>query len=292
MIDEGLPEEWPVSVTDAVMAFQQGDLIRDPPFIYIASPSHAVWELSRPSEGDDEIEYDTIELDVESGSLYGMIATETCDLTEEDRRFRKHPWFSLAPVYAATEAVEDHTLDLIKDGRYSYLRSITNSALGEGTWIVDARILIPVEKSWLVGKVPIRIYSDSESLTEIADFFANRFRRVDLDKRLHEALIKPLRRWLEQLSAVRFSDVMACVKEVRLAVSGDPLNPDGASLILIVDDKANIEMVKVEWDRKWEGWRQRADNVGIALIPNSYETYDSLSARLYRESLPIDTSFN
>jgi hypothetical protein len=292
MIDEGIPGEWPPAVISAVMAFQQGDLVRDPPFIYVAAPRHAVWDHSRPSLDDEEVEQDTIELVAESGSLYGMIATETCDLTEEDRPYRKHPWFSLAPVYAAPEAIGDYTLGLIKGGRYSYLRSITDSALGDGTWIVDARILVPVEKSWLVGKIPIRIYSDSERLTEVADFFANRFRRVDLDKRLHEALIKPLRRWLEQLSLARLTDVMGNVMEVRLAVSGDPLNPDGASLILIVDDKSNIEKVKMEWDRKWDNWRGRAEKVGIALIQNSYETYDSLSARSYRESLPIDTSFN
>jgi hypothetical protein len=221
-----------------------------------------------------------------------MIATETCDLTEEDRRYRKHPWLSLAPVYSASAAVADETLDLIRDGRYAYLRSIANPALGEGTWIVDARILIPVEKSWLVGKVPVRVYSDSEGLSEIADFFANRFRRVDLDKRLHDTIIRPLRRWLERLSTSRIHEVMGFVKEVRIAISGDPLNPDGASLILIVDDKSNIDKVRAEWEPKWVGWRDRAAGVGISLIANAYETYDSLSARSYRESLPIDTSFN
>jgi hypothetical protein len=292
MIDEGLPEIWPAAVTAAVTAFQQGDLIRDPPLVYIASPRHAIWEFSRPSLEDEETDQDIIELNAEPGSLYGMIATETCDLTEEDRRYRKHPWFSLAPVYAASEAIGSHTLGLIESGRYSYMRSITSPALGDGIWIIDSRILVPVEKSWLVGKEPIRIYSDSESLTEIADFFANKFKRVDLDARLHETLIKPLRRWLEHLSLARLVDVMGSVAEVRLLVSGGALNPDGASLILIVDDKSNIEGIKTEWDRKWSGWRDRAEAVGIALIANAYETYDSLSARMYRESLPIDTSFD
>ncbi len=291
MIDEGLPEEWPDAVINTVLSFQQGDLVANPPFMYVASPQYGIWDLTR-SAGSAGVTDDLLELDPEDGFPFGMIATETCDLTEEDRRYRKHPWISLAPVYAANEAVPEDTLDLIRDGRYSYLRSIEDTALGAGTWIVDARILIPVEKSWLVGKFPIRVYSSSEGLAAVADFFANRFRRVDLDARLHEALIKPLRRWLEHLSVNRSRQVLGCVREVRLAVSGDPLNPDGASLILIVDDKSNIERVRAEWDQKWEGWRDRVDRVGIALLASAYETYDSLSARGYRESLPIDISFN
>jgi hypothetical protein len=291
MIDEGLPEAWPEAVTTAALAFQQGDMIRNPPFFYTASSQYGVWALTRET-GDPDFAEELFELEPNYGFPFGMIATETCDLTEEDRRYRKHPWLSVAPVYAAGDAIDPDTLSSIKEGRYAYLRSVESEALGAGVWVVDARILIPIEKSWLVGKFPIRVYATADERAAVANFFAERFRRVDLSPKLHTALIKPLRRWLEHLSASRLREVMGYIKEVRLAISGDPLNPDGASIILLVDDKAHIDEVRAEWDRKWESWQARMEEAEIALLANAYETYDSLSARGYCESLPIDVSFN
>jgi hypothetical protein len=291
MIDEGLPEAWPETVATATLAFQQGDVLQSPPFFYLGSSEYGIWSLTRET-GDPQEADELFELDPTYRFPFGMIATETCDLTEEDRRYRKHPWLSVVPVYAANDTIDPATLGFIKDGRYAYLRGVESEALGPGTWIVDARILIPIEKSWLVGKAPIRVYASVEQRAAIADFFAERFRRVDLSPKLYDALIRPLRRWLEHLSSTRLREVMGCVKEVRLAVSGDPLNPDGASLILIADSEAHIDQIRAEWDRKWEGWQTRMEDAGIALLANAYVTYDSLSARGYCESLPIDVSFN
>jgi hypothetical protein len=291
IIDQGIPQQWPGEVTTALQAFQQGDIVRNPPFVYFANPRYGIWSLTRSAEIQGDVEEDIFELDPVDGFRFGMIATETCDLIEEGRPHPMHPWLSIAPMYLA-EGVDVAKLEKIVDGRYAYLRSVQDEALGSDIWIVDARILIPVEKSWLVGKDGLRVFNSPEDREYIATFFADRFRRADLSPELHTALIRPLRRWLEHLNQQKYQEILGHVEEVRLAVAGDPLNPDGAGLIIIVDDKSNVAYVSTRWDPKWDNWRQRTEQVSISLIANAYETYDTLSARAYRESIPVDINFN
>lgn len=83
MINEGLTDEWPADVIAAVSAFQQGDLVEKPPLFYVGSGRFGVWGLTR-EWGDTTLTEELFELDPEFCPPYGMITTETGDLTEED----------------------------------------------------------------------------------------------------------------------------------------------------------------------------------------------------------------
>jgi hypothetical protein len=285
VIDEGLPEEWPSEVLSAVSQFQQGDLVENPPFFYVGSARHGVWQLTREA-GDVALDDELYELDSEFCPPYGMITTESCDLTEEDSARPKHPWVSISPVYDMSGRLDASRFELLRKGHLGYARLVTANSLPSGIWVVDARIEMPVEKGWLVGRNPIRTTTDDESRNAVAAFLAGRRNRPVLSAALNDSLIKAVRRWVE-----RRPDVMKGVAEVRVAVSGSASDPDGAALLIVLDGSHDSDSVRQTWDTKWENLRNRTDERNIALVANAYETYDSMSARRYRESYRLALDF-
>jgi hypothetical protein len=285
VINEGLPEEWPADVIAAVGAFQQGDLVERPPFFYVGSAKCGIWQLTREL-GDPALGDELFELDPEFGPKYGMITTETCDLVEEDGRPRQ-PWCAVAPVYDASSKMGENEIDLLNRGRYAFFRRVESSDLPGGLWVVDARIEFPMEKSWLVGRRPIRTCQDEVESQSLAGWLAGRRDRPILAKSLHRALITPMRRWIERMSTARRATALEGLSEVRMTISGSPMDPDGVGLILVSENDPISEAMRGEWEAKWPNWQSRLDSEQISLIGNSYRTYDSLSARLYRESLQV-----
>jgi hypothetical protein len=285
VINEGLTDEWPPEVIAAASAFQQGDLVERPPLFYVGSGRYGVWRLTREL-GDATLTDELFELDPDFCPPYGMITTETCDLTEEDGRPRQ-PWISIAPVYDATSIMDENMIDLLDRGRLAFLRRVTSEIMPEGVWVVDARIEMPFEKSWLVGRTPIRTCKDEIESGLLAGFLAGRRDRPVLSKALYTGLITPMRRWIENLSAARRAVALDGVSEVRLTIAGSPVDPDGVGLIVLSEkDPVSTPMIQA-WDKKWDNWQQRLERESISLLGNAYKSYDSLSAREYRESIQI-----
>lgn len=100
-----------------------------------------------------------------------------------------------------------------------------------------------------------------------------------------------MRRWLERLSKTKREQALASIEEVRLALAGDPLHPDGAVLLIIGGSAPITAAVIGIWDDKWAGWRDALEAVNIALLPNEYTDLDQLSARSYNESFKIPLQF-
>lgn len=132
----------------------------------------------------------------------------------------------------------------------AFLRRVKSDALPEGVWVVDARIEMPFEKSWLVGRKPIRACSDEFESQMLAGFLAGRRDRPVLSKALHTGLITPMRRWIENLSVARRAVALDGVSEVRMTIAGSPLDPDGVGLIVLSErDPISVPMTQ-EWARR------------------------------------------
>jgi hypothetical protein len=289
VIDDWIdPEQWPEAVRLAAGQFEQGDLVEQPGFFYLGSAQHGIWRLTREA-GDPEQSAELFELDPDQAPTFGMITTETCDIVEEDGRPR-NPWVSVAPVYKL-EGVDANNLDLLKNKRVAYMRQLTSSSFKDATWVVDVRIEFPVEKSWLVGKSPVCAFRESEEKAELASFLANRRDRPVLAGDLHKALLTPMRRWIERRKPTQREVILADVAEVRMAISGSALSPDGASLILIGDKGPIAREVRQAWDERWQDWHSKLEAAGISLLANEYTTLDELSARKYISSFRIPLEF-
>jgi len=289
VIDESLePDNWPTAVQTAVSVFEQGDLVEKPAFFYLASARHGIWRLTRDA-GDASLQDELFELAEEEAPSFGMITTETCDLVEESGRPR-HPWISVAPVYQL-ENLDTNSVGLLKAKRVAYMRQLTASEFANKIWVVDVRIEFPIEKSWLVGREPIQAFKSAEEKEELAAFLAGRRSRPVLADELHRSLITPMRRWIERLSSAKRDEVLSGITEVRLAVSGDPLRPDGASLLIISTGESVDPKARDAWSTRWATWRESLEVVDIALLPIEFTDLDRLSARKYKDSFGIPLQF-
>jgi hypothetical protein len=289
VIDEWIETgKWPVEVQEAVGQYEQGDLVEQPNFFYVGSAQYGIWRLTREA-GDPALADELFELDPQEAPPFGMITTETCDLVEEDG-IPRQPWVSVAPVYKL-DGLDPNKLSLLNNKRVAYMRVLTAPRFRDGVWVVDVRIEFPIEKSWLVGRDPIQAFQTTGEKLEIARFLSGRRDRPILSKNLYSTLIKQLRRWIERANEQRRERLLAGIVEVRVAVSGDPLNPDGASLIIIGDKEPVHESAKQAWDEKWENWKSTMESVDISLLANEYTTLDQISARKYNESFRIPLEF-
>jgi len=221
-IDDGIPEHWDADVVEACKQYHQGHLVERPPFLYIAVPAHGVWALTR-AVGDSTTQEELYE--TEDRPPFGMITTETCDISEEASRTPRQPWISVAPVFDLAGRLSQAQMVNLEANRVRYVRLLDPPGLPKGLWVVDFRIEVPVEKSWLPGRVPIEAYRSEQQYSRLARALAGRRERPVLSDDVHKALVRPLRRWIERLSTSRREAVLAGVTEVRVLFAGSPLDP-------------------------------------------------------------------
>jgi hypothetical protein len=288
VIDDLLPDEWPADVLAALAIFRQGHLMESPPLFFAGVPRMGVTTLVTEL-GDPELDDEIYEL--EDRPTLGMITSETCDISEGESRTPKQPFVLVAPVYEITGRVGDDALKNIQANRVGYFRQLTSSELGDGIWVADLRIEVPLDKGFLANREPIPGFETEQEYLALADFLASRRDRPVLSNELHNALVKPLRRWIEGLGSERREALMDGVQEVRLAVAGGRDDPDGASLILVADRDPLSDTVRDLWDSRWENLRGRMETAGMVLTGTAYETLDTLTARQYIESVRINLDF-
>ena len=85
MIDEGLEQPWPEPVPPASESFLQGHLIEQPPLFYAADLRHPIWRTTRliaDQTSEAERGEDFVDLAPEDRPPYGIITTQSCDLSE------------------------------------------------------------------------------------------------------------------------------------------------------------------------------------------------------------------
>jgi hypothetical protein len=284
MIDAGLPEAWPPEVLQALALVKQGHLVERPPIFYAASPSHGIWDLTRET-GDPELGEDLLELAEEARPEYGLITTQTCDLIEEG--VPDHPWFQVVPVYRLTDVSEEERR-LLESHRRSHLVLLAPPTLEEGTWVADLRVEVPLEKSWLVGRRPIESFPDEQAYQVLAERLAANRERPALATPVVNTVIRPLANWVRREAGLREA---AKVDQLRLAISPSRLHVERASLLVLTNDEPLPVLERVPWDRWWSRTRERASESGIDLLANQYESYSTISARDYRNAVPLDFGY-
>jgi len=200
VIEEGLAERWPDAVREAAEPFLQGQLIERPPLFYAADLRHPVWETTRlvaKSVPEAEHGEDFIDVAEDHRPPYGIITTQSCDLTEEGRPVLRQPWLAVAPVI---EVAADSSL---RDRDYIY--PLAPPSLEGGEWAADLRIEIPLEKSILVGRTPIDAFPDEAGAVAFANYLARRRGRPALASVFHEVLSGTTRRLKDARNSQRAS---------------------------------------------------------------------------------------
>jgi hypothetical protein len=287
MIDAGLGAEWDPRVVEAASQFDQGHLVTQPPFFYAAVPGNGVWETTKLvadefAEGEDGV----IEVDPHDRPPYGILTSQGCDVADSQRK----PWVQIAPVYPADEeAVGEERLAAIRRDAVPHLVLLDPPAL-EGTWIADLRIEVPVEKSWLVGREPIAGFSDTEGRRRFALRLSGRLERPALPDAVHAALVRPLRRLIDNLGKQKQAEMGTSGVEFRLLCHSAADNTHECRL-LAIGRRAPLPESLTSWLDGVTVRLSGQDQESVVFLGCRACTSDSVSMREYLASVLLDDRF-
>jgi hypothetical protein len=280
------PELWPEEARQATAGLRQGTLVASPPFTFAASadyPIHAVtraWAAS-PSANTGVVNV----VSLERRAPWGLIVTQTCDLVEEGKP--KRPWVQIAPVYELYANVGDRTRILQGRG-FDYLVPITALEPSAGAlWVADLRLLIPVEKGWLVGRETRDAFTEQTEYDRLAEQLARRFARPAFATIVVDRILRPAYKlFADIIERYEGTDPIA---EVGLALGRSPLEPVNAQLVFLLDGEMQPELHGqiIDW---WQSVAEEAHAEGLEVLAPRFVSLDDLSAREYRSLYLLDAS--
>ncbi|HEY1714605.1 MAG TPA: hypothetical protein VGG07_17020 [Solirubrobacteraceae bacterium] len=276
MIDEGLEHPWPAPVPPAVEPFLQGHLIVQPPLFYVADLKHPIWGTTRliadamPEADQGE---DFVDLALEDRPPYGIITTQSCDLSEERPKPRQ-PWLAVAPVYRVSDDSPVRDRD--------YVFELAPPELDGEIWVADLRIEMPLEKGLLVGRAPIDAFPDEDGYIAFGNFLARRRGRPALASVFHEVVSVTTRRLKEERNAQRTLARRARQNVYKLMCAiedGTRLEPVAAKLYVLTDGPPTKD-ARAWFDLWWTQARVVAERHGLQLLPTGWLDASNVDLRL------------
>lgn len=297
MIPAQIPADrgaWPAGLLDELRRFRQGDVVGGLPYFYWGNPERAVLGLTDQFAEDGEGV-----IEAADRFDYGLIATQTCDIAEEDSERPSQPWIHLCPVYDAerryrrvdtgADAPDEQLPTLLPGGDRKLIRTGRSQrylwlpALPDGFWVADLRLLLPVEKGWLAGRAPIPAFETESQRTEVGRRLAWLHDRPAFDGRFVRTVQQPLVRALRTLhrqDGEAFDRLSDQVAEVGVSTSQN-LRIDTAEIVLLCNQSLDPDLQA--WaDEWWTSSAEAATEERLTLLPLRVELLDQLSAAEYR----------
>lgn len=294
-IDSGLPEgrdEWPPGLLDHLRLFAQGDVVERPPFLYHADLNHPVWRRSLDYvEAGVQTRNEAVVASETMLPRFGVITTQTCDVTEEDVDQPSKPWVQIAPVYDGASTINSGFRTLLKKGRGPRHLFHLPDVPEDGFWVADLRIEVPVEKGWLLDRQPMKALPDAVWRARFTRAIGRVRTRPAFAGSFVETIQRPL---VERLRTERQSDPTLFERldnEVveALVQLDDSLAPSVVQLVLISESPISQD-ARAWFDEWWDECVHVAAAAGIDLLPMDYREFDGLNAAEYRSlhELPLD----
>ena len=234
-----------------------------PPFFYAADTTHPVWDLTDGATGSHRGEA-LLELHEDDRPRYGIITTQSCDLTEDGVSKPKKPWFQVAPL-VSVQALAGNLATEVARGRVKYMYSVPSPAV-DGDWVADLRIEVPLEKSWLVGKKPIAGFATFEEYESFARHLGSQRARAAIEPGVCTELIDALKVHLKK----RISEDIGAVDEVQrvlLRVVGERAAPHALEFILVPESDQLSAAARKVFDDWYDEFAGQAGERGVALLP-------------------------
>jgi len=236
--------------------------VERPPFFYAADTMHPVWDLTREAADPDGGEQ-LFELHEDDRPRYGVITTQSCDLTEDGASKPKKPWFQVAPL-VDTQAVAPSLAADVARGRAKYLYWVPSPHVGD--WIADLRIEVPLEKSWLVDRKPIAGFATLDEYERFARHLGSLRARAAIEPGVCTDVVKALYAHLKD-SASQEPGVLDEVQRVLLRVIGARAAPSALEVVVVSrGDQPNPAAMKA-----FDGWYDEsvslASQQGVTLLP-------------------------
>jgi hypothetical protein len=282
MIDRGMPnaaEDWPDGVLESLRAWEQGDVVANPPYFYFADPGRPVLAATaayaNTSDGPEVI----LPPDDECPP-FGMVTSQTCDIAEEESGHPLRPWVQLAPVLSLTD--KGWRRKVRKGEGPRFLLWLPGLA-GEETWVADLRIEMPVEKGWLASQERIVGFGDETQKREVGKRIAWLRGRPAFSGDFNETIYRPLFDFLDTAPEGEedaHATLLEGLEEVGLAADSF-LNPATVQLVFLSSSALNTQCLDLL--QKWRDTAvEAAGESGILLQAIEARTFPSFSAAEYR----------
>jgi hypothetical protein len=216
---------------------------------------------------------------------WGLIVTQTCDLVEEGKP--KRPWVQIAPVYELYANAGDRARILQGRG-FDYLVPITTLEPSVGVlWVADLRLLVPVEKGWLVGREVRDGFHEQAGFDRLAAQLGRLFSRTAHATVVGKRILGPAYELLRDI-AERYEG-RDPIAEVGLALGRARHDPVNAQLVFILDGELTPELRSqiIDW---WQPVAEQAHADGLEVLAPRFVSLDELSAREYRSLDLLDAS--
>jgi len=286
-LDAGLdPDDWPPEARTASSGLRQGTLIDEPPFVYAAAAAYPIHPTTRAWAETTAAETGVVNVaNPERRPPYGLIVTQTCDLVEEGRP--KRPWVHVAPVYRFDGPLDQARMVLRERG-LDYLIPI--DALGateEDLWVADLRLLIAVEKGWLVGRKTRNAFGAESGFDRLRRQLENAFARPAYATAVVEHVLKPLQELLAAIT--READGRDPIIEVGLRLGRSRVHPTNAQLVFLLESPIadHLRDLIIDW---WAERRDPAHQAGLELLQPELQLLDRFPASEYRRLDLVDIS--
>ncbi len=259
MISGRLPQDvdsWPEGLLEHLASFEQGHLIADLPWFYFADPANAVLLGTIDPDSDPLFWH-------EEEFPYGVIVSQTCDLQEVGARRPRKPWIHCCPVYRADlpeSGLSASLLGQVRKGEVEYLIEVPDVPAA-GVWVADLRLLIPVEKSHLLGRQPIDGFPNERARRAVGERMAMLHSRPAFDGVFVELVQDPLMKRLRELAKQDIELYAQVVNEVyAMGVRADRLASMGLESIeiFLLCHNEPGEAARAFWESESEAWAQEA----------------------------------
>jgi hypothetical protein len=287
-IDDGLPAShanWPVGVLEALRPFAQGHVVANPPLFYYADPSRPIWARTAAYTAD-ATGPEIVEAGDQTAPRYGLITSQTCDISEEDAERPIRPWVQVAPIYNRTD-LNSGAQTLLRNGK-GPRHLLHLPALPQGFWVADLRIEVPVEKGWLATSKPIDGFGDETKQRAVGERVALLRSRPAFAGRFVDAVQRPLVAALKNLRATDralYDRMDVQVDEVCVQLDS-LLDPSQARVVLLCETDPDPD-VREWWEQWWDRAVPTANAAGINLHAFAVRLLSEMTVTEYRRMTTV-----
>lgn len=280
------PDGWPETARAATAGLRQGSLVESPPLVYAADAEHPIYAVTKAWAISPHAESGAVNvLGTERRPPYGLIVTQTCDIVEEGKP--KRPWVLIAPVYFLPASAGDQRR-ILAGRAFDYLVPVTAlSSPDGGLWVADLRLLVPVEKGWLVGRTITDGLATEDDFRRLATQLGKRFSRPAYATRVVDYVLRPSHTlWEEIIERYEGEDPIV---DVGLELGRSPLDPVNAQLVFLLDEDipSDLRAHIVDW---WQPLSETARAGGLEFLAPRFVRLDQLSALEYRKLDILDAA--
>lgn len=275
-------------VVAAAKRFQQGDVLAGIPIAFHAVGMHSVTTIASLAGDTPTLEIVSAE---DAEFEYGIITTQTCDVTEEDSKRPTKPWVQVSPVYRY-DGLKDFQQRAILALAMPDIIRLTGPTFAKDFYVADLRLSLPLEKGILVGRDPIKGFATERETKIFAEHCAAYTSRPALPGIINELVVKHINRYFEGKETDRAALRVAGVVDLRLSVAGDDCKPV-VQVFAILDERSTDKVaLAAPILEKWlsaaraSAASKKAD---ILFLPIQLGSMLTMTAHDYASSVPLRT---